>query len=122
MPLLLAVDDNPDVLRTIEDDLRHRYGTRYQIQGVRSGAAARELLGQIGEPAEVALVLADQRLGRITGREVLAAARTLAPAARRVLLVLPEDTALALEAITAGQAPDYLVNPRAQPDARIFPL
>jgi thioredoxin reductase (NADPH) len=70
----------------------------------------------------VALVLADQRLGRMSGREVLAAARTLVPAARRVLLVLPEDTPEALEAITAGQAHDYLVKPWAQPDVRIFPL
>ena len=39
---------NPDVLRAIESDLRTRYGEQYQIQGLRTGAAALDLLRQAG--------------------------------------------------------------------------
>ena len=125
---MLVVDDNPDVLRTIEDDLRLRYGAQYQMKAVRTGAAARDLLETAGGSVDgypggaVALVLADQRMGRMSGRAVLAAARALVPGAKRVLLVLPEDTAVALEAITTGEAHDFLVKPWTQPAERIFPL
>src|SRR4051794_11476987 len=103
----------------MEGDLRRRYGTAYDVQGVSTGAAALELLEAGGaRGAAVALVLADHRLGRMSGRDVLAAAARQAPAARRVLLVLPEDTGVALEAITAGQAHDYLVKPWVQPQER----
>jgi thioredoxin reductase (NADPH) len=122
-PILLIVDDNPDVREVVERDLRDRYGDQHEVRGARSGAEALELLRtarQAGDP--VALVLADQRMPRQDGREVLAEARPLAPTARRVLLTLPEDAEAGLEAINAGQADDYLLKPWLQPEQRAFPL
>jgi thioredoxin reductase (NADPH) len=121
--MLLIVDDNPDVREVVERDLRGRYGDGHEVRGARSGADALDLLRSAqhaGDP--IALVLADQRMPRQDGRAVLAAARALAPTAKRVLLTLHEDAEAGLQAINAGQADDYLVKPWTQPEQRAFPL
>ena len=39
-PVLLTVDDDPDVLRAVERDLRKRYAEHYRILLADSGEAA----------------------------------------------------------------------------------
>src|SRR5439155_20806088 len=68
------------------------------------------------------LVLADQRMPRQIGQDVLVETRHLAPTAKRVLLTLPEDADAGLQAINAGQADDYLVKPWEETERRAYPL
>ena len=59
-PALLTIDDDPEVLRAIERDLRRRYGGQFRILRADSGATALEILKQLklrNEP--VALLMAD---------------------------------------------------------------
>ena len=122
-PILLVVDDNPDVREAVERDLRTRYGDQHDVRVAPSGAAALDQLRTAREVGDqVVLVLADQRMPRLDGRQVLVEARELAPSAKRVLLTLSEDAEVGLQAIDAGQADDYLVKPWAQPEQRAFPL
>ena len=46
-PVLLAVDDDPDVLRAVERDLRKRYSDRYRVMSADSGAGALDILGRL---------------------------------------------------------------------------
>jgi thioredoxin reductase (NADPH) len=39
-PVMLTVDDDPEVLRAIERDLRQRYADRYRVLRADSGKAA----------------------------------------------------------------------------------
>ena len=122
-PILLIVDDNPDVRAAIERDLRTRYGDQHEIRSTPSGRDALGLLRDAqGRGDPVALVLADQRMPRQTGQDVLVEAHRLAPSAKRVLLTLHEDSEAGLEAINAGQIDDYLVKPWEQPERQAFPL
>ncbi|HUX85535.1 MAG TPA: FAD-dependent oxidoreductase [Chloroflexota bacterium] len=122
-PILLAIDDNPDVLAVIEADLTSHYGERFQVLAARSGDAALDRLRQAQQQGElVALVLADGRMPRRTGLDVLGEANRLAPTAKRVLLVLPEDSETGVQAINGAQADDYLMKPWEQPAQRAFPL
>ena len=41
-PVLLAVDDDPDVLRAVERDLRKQYSDRYRVMSAESGPDALE--------------------------------------------------------------------------------
>jgi len=62
-PAVLTIDDDPEVLKAIERDLRHRYAKSYRILSANSGQAALDLLDRLrdrGEP--VALLLADHRM------------------------------------------------------------
>src|SRR5207248_5521854 len=84
---ILTVDDDPGVSRAVARDLRQRYGERYRIRRAESGDQALEALQELklrNDP--VGLLLADQRMPRMSGVEFLERARTLFPAARRVLL------------------------------------
>src|SRR5579859_8105113 len=68
-PVLLVVDDNPDVLATIAEDLRARYGEQHDVRSARSGSDALALLRAAQEQgSSVALVLSDQRMPRQLGQ------------------------------------------------------
>src|ERR1700752_3717867 len=82
-PVIWTVDDDPDVLRAVERDLRHQYGDRYRVLAADSGARALECVKQLklrNEP--VALFLVDQRMPRMTGVEFLHSALELFPEAK----------------------------------------
>ena len=62
-PVLLSVDDDSDVLRAIERDLRSKYGAEYRVIGSDSPDGALTLLKQLKVRNDsVALLLADQRM------------------------------------------------------------
>jgi thioredoxin reductase (NADPH) len=87
-PLLLAVDDDLDSLRTLTRELRQRYGADYEVVCQRSPLRALEILERakaVGQ--DVALVLADQEMTELPGAELLTRARRLHPPAKRGLLV-----------------------------------
>ena len=46
-PVLWTIDDDPEVLRAVERDLRHRYGERFRVMRADSGATALEALKQL---------------------------------------------------------------------------
>jgi len=88
MPVILAVDDDPDVIELIGSELMDRYGRAYRIETARASSTALKLLEELRDNGDqVALVLADQWLPDGTGCEVLASARELFPHARRLLLI-----------------------------------
>src|SRR6267154_4191481 len=83
-PVLLAVDDDPDVLRAVERDLRKQYSDRYRVMSAESGADALDILSRLAQRSEpVALLLADHRMPRMNGIEFLTAAIREFPHVRR---------------------------------------
>src|SRR5437773_9839589 len=99
-PILLSVDDDSDVLRAIERDLRSQYGAGYRVIGSDSPEAALDLVKQLKVRNDnVALLLADQRMPRMDGVEFLQEAMGIFPAAKRALLTGYADTNAAINAI-----------------------
>ncbi len=85
-PVLLIVDDDPQVLQAVGIDLRHKYGDHFRVLKADSGATALDILKQLklrNEPP--ALFLVDQRMPHMTGVEFLEAMEIF-PDAKRVLL------------------------------------
>jgi thioredoxin reductase (NADPH) len=122
-PAILAVDDDPPVLRAVERDLRARYADDYRIIGAGSGADALEVvreLTQRGDP--VALFVVDQRMPTMTGTELLAEALPLQPDAKRVLLTAYADTDVAIRAINEIRLDQYLLKPWDPPEERLYPV
>ena len=121
-PVLLSVDDDPEVVRAVERDLRRRYGHDYRVLRAESGSAALELLERLkvrGDP--VALLLSDQRMPEMSGVEFLEKARALAPNARRVLLTAYADTDAAIRAINQVRIHYYLMKPWDPPEEQLYP-
>jgi thioredoxin reductase (NADPH) len=71
-PVLLTIDDDPEVLRAIERDLRGEYGENFRVVRADSGKAALEALQKLKlRNQAVALFLVDQRMPNMTGVEFL---------------------------------------------------
>ena len=122
-PVLLTVDDDAEVLRAVERDLRHRYGERYRVIRADSGAAALEALRGLKKRGDaVALFLADQRMPQMTGVEFLGQALELFPDAKRVLLTAYADTDAAIRAINDARIHHYLLKPWDPPEEHLYPV
>jgi thioredoxin reductase (NADPH) len=120
-PVIWTVDDDPDVLRAVERDLRRQYGNRYRVMAADSGAGALESVKQLklrNDP--VALFLVDQRMPRMSGVEFLEAALEFYPEAKRALLTAYADTDAAIRAINSVQIDHYLMKPWDPPEERLY--
>ncbi len=122
-PVLFTVDDDPEVLRAIERDLRREYGRTYRILRAESGAEALEALKELKLKSDpVALFLVDQRMPKMNGVEFLEEARQLYPDAKRVLLTAYADTDAAIRAINSVKIDYYLMKPWDPPQEHLYPV
>ena len=121
-PILLSVDDDPEVLRAVERDLRKRYAETYRVMRADSGAAALDILRTLQKRNDsVALFLVDQRMPHMTGVAFLTEAKGLFPNAKRVLLTAYADTDAAIRAINEVQIQNYLLKPWDPPEQKLYP-
>ncbi|GAA4350849.1 FAD-dependent oxidoreductase [Hymenobacter saemangeumensis] len=121
-PILLAVDDDPQVLAAIDRDLRAEFRQDYRVLRVNSGPDALETLRELKAKEEtLALVLADQRMPGLEGVELLTHARQLFPDAKRVLLTAYADTEAAVRAINSARLDHYLMKPWDPPEQLLYP-
>jgi thioredoxin reductase (NADPH) len=122
-PVILTTDDDIDVLRSIERDLKQRYSDRYRILRADSGAAAIDLLRRLQERNDsLALLLVDHRMPQMNGIETLAEAIKIYPDAKRVLLTAYADTDAAIKAINEVRLNHYLLKPWNPPEQQLYPV
>jgi len=121
-PILLSVDDDSDVLRAIERDLRSQYGAEYRVIGSDSPEGALDLLKQLQlRNDSVALLLADQRMPRMDGVEFLQQAMGIFPGAKRALLTAYADTNAAISAINQASINYFFLKPWDPPSEHLYP-
>jgi len=122
-PVILAVDDDPQVLGAVERDLKRRYAGDYRVVRAGSGTEALETTATLKRRGEaVALFLVDQRMPGMTGTAFLAEARRIYPDARKVLLTAYADTDAAIQSINEIGLDHYLMKPWDPPEERLFPV
>jgi len=122
-PVILTVDDDPEVLQAVARDLRREYGDRFRVLRAESGAIALEALQQLklrNEP--VALFLVDQRMPQMSGVEFLEQALRIFPDTKRALLTAYADTDAAINAINKTSIDYYLMKPWDPPEERLYPV
>src|SRR5262245_54935912 len=117
LPILITVDDEPEVLWAVDRDLRQRYGADYQTIRAPSGEAALAALSDLKKRNQtVALFLVDQRMPGMGGIDFLAQAIEFFPRAKRVLLTAYADTEVAIQAINDTKIDYYLMKPWEPPE------
>jgi thioredoxin reductase (NADPH) len=122
-PVILTVDDDPEVLNAVERDLRTHFRADYRIVKVGSGVEALETVRQLKQrDASVALFVVDERMPHMTGTEFLAEAIKMYPDARRVLLTAYADTETAIMAINRIGLDHYLLKPWEPPHEKLYPV
>src|SRR3984957_12328522 len=121
-PILLSVDDDADVLRAIERDLRSQYGADYRVLGSGSPEGALDLLKQLKLRSDsVALLLADQRMPRMDGVHFLQEAMRIYPEAKRAPLTAYADTTAAIGAINQASIHYFFMKPWDPPTEHLYP-
>jgi thioredoxin reductase (NADPH) len=121
-PVIVTVDDEPDVLSAIERDLYAHFRTSYRIVKAGSGQQALKVVAELKERGlNVALFMVDERMPAMTGMEFLREAMQLYPDARKVLLTAYADTETAIKAINEIKLDHYLTKPWDPPSERLYP-
>lgn len=121
-PIILAVDDDAQVLKAIVRDLRGAYKREYRIMNTTSATEALETLESLKKKGEnVALFISDQRMPEMLGVEYLEKAKQFYPEAKRVLLTAYSDTEAAIKAINDVQLDYYFLKPWDPPEEKLFP-
>lgn len=120
-PVLLAVDNDPDILLALQRDLTRRFAADYRIV---TASTPQDALAQLDVDDQVAVAIAGQWLIDTTGVDFLSACHQLYPAAKRVLLITYGDYAggtAAVRAISLGQLDQALNKPWGDPELELFP-
>jgi thioredoxin reductase (NADPH) len=122
LPLILAVDEDPEALERITSELQ-RYARDYKvICGPSTQAALSQLESLRDRDAAVAVVLAARGTKELKGEALLERVHELHPHAKRALLIpwggwADEDTADAIRnAMALGHIDYYALKPWAMPD------
>jgi thioredoxin reductase (NADPH) len=122
-PVILTLDDEPQVLNAVGRDLRAHFRSDYRIVSASNGKDALDALRQLKERGTpVALLLVDQRMPEMTGVEFLAEAQKLFPDARKVLLTAYADTEAAIASINKVGLDYYLMKPWDPPEQNLYPI
>lgn len=116
-PGIITVEDDAEVLRAVDRDLRKRYRASYDIMRFDSGSIALERL----RPAhDAAVIIADLRMPGLNGVEFLIEVAHLHPRAKRALLTAYADVDQAIAAINAG-INRYILKPWDPPEQQLYP-
>ncbi len=122
-PIIMTVDDEPQVLNAVERDLRKHYRSDYRIVKAGSGPEALDAVKKFKQRnAPIALFLADQRMPRMGGTDFLAEAIHYYPEARKVLLTAYADTEAAITSINTIGLDYYLMKPWDPPEQNMYPV
>jgi signal transduction histidine kinase len=109
---LLVVDDEPDVVQSVQDLLR----LDYQVLGATRAKDGMRIL----QEQEVHLVMTDQRMPEMTGVEFLSQVRGDHPEAIRLLFTGYADFKAVIDAINQGNIYRYITKPWDPDDLQII--
>ena len=122
-PVILAVDDEPEVIQAVQRDLRARYSDHYRVVWAGGGQEAIDTLRTLAlQDTPVALIVADQRMPAVTGIDVLRESLEIHPGAKRTLLTAYADTEAAIQAINDVGLDHYIMKPWDPPEDKLYPI
>ncbi|MBW4518895.1 MAG: diguanylate cyclase [Scytolyngbya sp. HA4215-MV1] len=85
--VIVCVDDEWDILKSLGDQLKHHFGKAYDIELAKSGEDALSLCAELtAEGKAIALIISDQRMQRLEGDALLIQLHTLYPKTLKIML------------------------------------
>ncbi len=123
LPFIILVDDDQQVLRAIQRDIRNEYRESYRVSISDSAKEALELIKELKLKNEiVALIISDQRMPEMEGVEFLEKAKEIFPEAKSILLTAYSDIEAAILAINTIKLDHYLLKPWNPPEEKLYPV
>ncbi len=123
LPYIIITDDDTQVLRSIQRDIRNQYRDEYKVAATESAVEALEVIRELKLKNEVvALFISDQRMPEMEGITFLEQANELFPDAKKVMLTAYADIEAAIKAINNVKLDYYLLKPWHPPEEKLFPV
>ena len=123
LPYIIIVDDDEQVLRAIQRDMRNEYREDYKIAATESAREAIDLVKELKLKNEVvALFISDQRMPEMEGVAFLEEVNEFFPEAKKVLLTAYSDIEAAIKAINKVKLDYYLLKPWQPPEEKLIPV
>lgn len=123
LPYIIIVDDDPQVLRAIQRDIRSKYRDEYKVAATESAIEAIDLIKELKLKNEaVALFISDQRMPEMEGIVFLEKANEIFPDTKKILLTAYSDIDAAIKAINQVKLDYYLLKPWHPPEEKLFPI
>ncbi|EGK90621.1 response regulator [Microcoleus vaginatus PCC 9802] len=98
-PIILCVDDEPDILNTLKMQLKNEFKNAYFYELAESGDEALDLLEDFQEKAQVIVVVSDWLMPGIKGDELLIKVHQKYPKIIKVMLTGQADAAAVQRAV-----------------------
>jgi len=102
-PCLLVVDDEPDLVQSVQDLLRFDY----RVLGATRASEGLKLM----DSERVHIVMSDQRMPEMSGVELLCRVKETHPDAVRLLFTAYSDLTAVIDAINQGHVYRYIAKP-----------
>ena len=123
LPFIIIVDDDLQVLRAIQRDIRNEYRDEYRVVATETPGEALELIKELKLKNEVvAIFISDQRMPEMEGVVFLQKAKEIFPEAKQVLLTAYSDIEAAITAINNVKLDYYLLKPWNPPEEKLYPV
>jgi thioredoxin reductase (NADPH) len=123
LPFIIIVDDDVQVLRAIQRDMRNEYRDEYRVVATETATEALELIKELKLKNEVvAIFISDQRMPEMEGVVFLQKAKEIFPDAKQVLLTAYSDIEAAITAINNVKLDYYLLKPWNPPEEKLYPV
>ena len=123
LPFIIVIDDDVQVLRAIQRDVRNKFREEYKILAINSASEALDAVKELKSKNEiVALFISDQRMPEMEGTTFLEKAMEYFPDAKKVLLTAYSDIEAAIKAINTLRLDYYLLKPWNPPEEKLYPV
>src|SRR5664279_5311279 len=123
LPYIIIIDDDVQVLRAIQRDIRNQYRDDYKVAATESANEAIDIIKELKLKNEViALFITDQRMPEMEGIAFLEKENEIFPDAKKVLLTAYSDIEAAIKAINNVKLDYYLSKPWYPAEEKLFPV
>lgn len=123
LPFIIIIDDDIQVLRAIQRDVRNKFREEYKVIATESALEALESIKELKQKNEaVALFISDQRMPEMEGIAFMEKAKEIFPEAKKVLLTAYSDIEAAIKAINTLKLDYYLLKPWNPPEEKLYPV
>jgi thioredoxin reductase (NADPH) len=123
LPFIIITDDDVQVLRAIQRDVRKKFRDEYKVLATESALEAVEVVKELKSKNEtVALFISDQRMPEMEGTAFIEKVQEIFPVAKKVLLTAYSDIEAAIKAINKLKLDYYLLKPWNPPEEKLYPV
>jgi two-component system, sensor histidine kinase and response regulator len=115
-PVIICVDDEPIVLKSLKRELLDAFGETYSIETAESGEEALEIFEDVAAATDVPVIISDHIMPDMKGADLLQQVHTRSPATLTIMLTGQADMEAVTFAVNHAELYRYIAKPWEKTD------